>query len=292
MTLFPSKAHLVRNSKFSRGTPSNLHVAGGKKGVAGGSVMPVLHSEVTCPICNGKHFPAKCKASVQPNQIVALLRKKNYCSNCLKLGHDAEKCTVTITCFNCKGDHHRVLCPNTVATFAVNQLLISGSRAILPTGHVKLVNQENQCTARFLLDSGAERTFITAECAAKLNLKPMGTEKFLLHVFEEEAKLANFTNVTFEVQLPRGENLTFNALVSSKITGKEFPLLSEEIRNTLREPAEHRDGPARLGILFNAADAFRIIQNVVRVSEGCTVLETIFGSIPVREYGRSSIARN
>lgn len=175
---------------------------------------------------------------------IGRLRKKKYCTTCLRTGHEPEACPSNPTCYNCKGTHHRVLCTNSVASLT---MMGSKSEIILPSGHVKFEANSTDIWARFLLDCGAERTFISTEYARKLNLKTLGYEKFFLHSFGSEPKLTKCRMVEFDLCTRDGREMKFSALVIPQTAKKASPLLPS-IRKFLKAPAERINGPEEISI--------------------------------------------
>ncbi|XP_003742241.1 uncharacterized protein LOC100902447 [Galendromus occidentalis] len=233
-------------------------------------------------ILQGASCPAKCKAELSIELKNKKLARAGFCSKCLRSGHLEDKCSSQIQCIKCKGDHHGSLCPN-VRSAVVAQS--NQAETLAAVGHLMLLGPDGSQRVRFLLDSGANTTFITEEYAELLNLEVVGSDKFLLHRFGEQVSQSSECRIVrFGVLTSDNRALQFTALVVPEISNLEPKPLSGEIRARLQNPSDHPKGPRKLGILFSFSDMVQIIKGgFKKLTESVSYLDTIFGQVPVSE---------
>ncbi|XP_065081187.1 uncharacterized protein LOC135703790 [Ochlerotatus camptorhynchus] len=67
--------------------------------------------ELRCDFCSSNHFTYKCPSfkNLSISQRFALVREKNICFNCLRVGHRSTECNSNKTCFKCQKKHHTML---------------------------------------------------------------------------------------------------------------------------------------------------------------------------------------
>ena len=69
-------------------------------------------TKFSCPFCNQKHYPDKCKNVTDPARRKAILMEKKRCFVCTREGHAAgsPKCSAKRMCMTCGGKHHTSIC--------------------------------------------------------------------------------------------------------------------------------------------------------------------------------------
>ena len=138
----------------------------------------------------------------------AILRRHGRCFICLDNGHIAKNCTSEYVCKKCKrGQHHISICEADAAgKHNENDKLVEGGNSTTDkdsssfTGHTGCENKgillqtalADICSAdttevkhytRVLLDSGSQRSYISAKARNTLQLKTLRTEKVIIKTF-------------------------------------------------------------------------------------------------------------
>ena len=69
-------------------------------------------TKFSCPFCNQKHYPDKCRNVTDPARRKAILMEKKRCFVCTREGHSAgsPKCSAKRMCMSCGGKHHTSIC--------------------------------------------------------------------------------------------------------------------------------------------------------------------------------------
>ena len=156
--------------------------------------------KILCIFCEKPHGSDKCgrAQSMSLQEKIQMVKNKNGCLSCLKRNHWAKSCKAFIRCPICSHKHEVLMCPelpkhqsektsgaksdhkevqNVVANFA-------GSTTVyLGTFRTTLVNGNKRIEVRALLDSGAQRSYLSSRAAAKLQIKPQGAEKICHSLF-------------------------------------------------------------------------------------------------------------
>ena len=140
-----------------------------------------------CIFCEGQHASYQCvKAkSMELSLKRRLVREKNACWNCLRVGHQVKECNTKVKCRICKFRHNTLLhskkeegnkdnddakseksvdgTPNFSGTSVVNQ------EVMLMTVKAEIVAEDGTRTeVRCLFDNGSEKTFLSAAIAKKI----------------------------------------------------------------------------------------------------------------------------
>ena len=195
-----------------------------------------------CILCNGAHFNDQCKQFSSTEDRRRRLHELGRCYICLRSGHIAGKCPSSSRqkCYHCQavGKHNRTICPNRTAkprvhsrqqkpvnsslsadantttenttTTSVEQTTVTSTdshlhnqRILLQTASISLVARDGSpVTARALLDSGSNRTYITNRLQEQLQLAPTTRETITVFTFGTNkpqrisAAVVNVTAVT------------------------------------------------------------------------------------------------
>lgn len=178
-----------------------------------------------CPICKNSHIIYHCTEFMSLSSSKKLERAKNaqLCLNCLKTGHNNKNCRHTTCCKTCEGRHHTLLHinyqganlprevtshstltpiePSTSVTNCSFSNVPAPTQVILSTALINVYDQYNNIhTARALLDSGSQSSFISKEFYNKLGLS----------ADEVNWKVSGITNISCKL----------DKLCSLKITSK------------------------------------------------------------------------
>ena len=164
-----------------------------------------------------------------------LVYTSKLCFNCLGEGHMTKDCPSTSTCKKCHKNHNTWLHADKVdnsksKTMQETNLHHSSVKfysVLLPTAVIPVVASDGsiiQCRA--LLDSGAQLSMITEECAQNLKLKRTPISIQLNGIVS--SKFVSTSSVDFEIRPTHFQKLDVKALVRPKLT--EF-LPSQSITN-------------------------------------------------------------
>ncbi|KAK9680383.1 putative peptidase (DUF1758) [Popillia japonica] len=143
---------------------------------------------VSCFYCNDAHYIFYCKKFLSLNTSERLsegLQDLNLCINCLRKGHNANKCK-SRGCKTCSKRHNSILHfisdeepiaaaeqtqTNALANYCTHTL---NTFSLLSTAIIHIFDSRNvPIKARCLLDSGSQSNFITQDLVRKLNLNPI-----------------------------------------------------------------------------------------------------------------------
>lgn len=155
-------------------------------------------SSLGCLFCKGEHRLYECSAfkSKSADDRMSFVSSVKLCHNCLRTGHSARRCRLPGGCRTCKHRHnsllHESLCkkeevPNAEA---VSMSAFSSSQVLLCTAEVYLFNPTNNknMTARALLDSGSQSSFITERVMQHLQLIPQPSNTKIVGIGDTSLK--------------------------------------------------------------------------------------------------------
>ena len=187
-------------------TTSALHV--GNKGR-----FQAKASGPFCTFCQGNHASNSCTKVTDPQVRMKLIKGKRKCFVCLKPVHISRMCQSNIECFQCQKRHHVGLCgafdktSSTSNPTQANEPPVQPNRGyqnqtsthvghvsqnnciLLQTARAKVSSPRNETIAsdvRILLDSGAQKTYITDKLAQSLNLPIVGKDKIVIKTFGDD----------------------------------------------------------------------------------------------------------
>ena len=232
-----------------------------------------------CLICKAEHFTARCKKDLPIERKKSNIEKANACTKCLRRNHLATQSNRELQCHHCKGEHYGVLCPTKVTVTVCQH-----GDSLLPTGHVRVLSTSGeQEMARFLMDTGSQRSFITEKLAEKLNLVPSSFEWVTIYSFgsEKQAIPQRLASVLFKIVTPQGF-LEFMALVTPTITANDPPKIPKSLRESTSETfSEREDGPSHIDILLGASDVMKLLKDPFKKLGHYTILSSKVGHVVV-----------
>ncbi|XP_065197167.1 uncharacterized protein LOC135828673 [Sycon ciliatum] len=168
-----------------------------------------------CHFCKESHFSDECLKYRTVEQRKE--RVKDQCFRCFRKEHSARDCTITRKCYYCSGPHHRSLCVTKFgqATSALNvhaEPFSPDTALISPEGNVNLQTALTEARhnsfvkpARLLFDTGASRSYITADLRSALDLPTVATESMSTATFGAcSRKHQTLDVVEVEVRLSNG----------------------------------------------------------------------------------------
>uniref|UniRef100_A0A8D8M962 Peptidase aspartic putative domain-containing protein n=1 Tax=Cacopsylla melanoneura TaxID=428564 RepID=A0A8D8M962_9HEMI len=189
---------------------------------------------VLCTICKETHSIYFCPKfqEMSIEQRIEHAKQSNLCYNCLKVGHNKDKCFSKNNCKVCNERHNSLLhrygptpspqleqAPSASATVGVCNKQLK-NLAVLPTA-VIMVRCENgeMLPARVLLDSGSKLNFISEELVQQLKLKKRRNPHSLSGIGDK------LSSANFSVEC------SILSRISSYQTAGEFLVLEKITRN-------------------------------------------------------------
>ncbi|XP_060665574.1 uncharacterized protein LOC132797817 [Drosophila nasuta] len=145
----------------------------------------------SCDLCSKENHPVRvCPRFLQMsvNERTTYIKQKSLCLNCFARGHQLRECTSAHNCFTCKGRHNTLLhrgdsahngassssniqsTPNPTATNVQNFFANNAQNVLLGTAVINVCHLGTTYTARALLDSGSEATFISERLFQRIKL--------------------------------------------------------------------------------------------------------------------------
>uniref|UniRef100_A0A2A4JL65 Uncharacterized protein n=1 Tax=Heliothis virescens TaxID=7102 RepID=A0A2A4JL65_HELVI len=144
-----------------------------------------------CVICSLNHFVYECPKFKQMNydDRMCEVKRLKLCTKCLRSGHNSYQCRLKGSCKICKGKHNTLIhkdhmntCleqntnsqPNEPVTLSATTM----THTLLCTAQVEIVNEVNnkKVTARALLDTGSQSSFLTKAMREKLGFSRNSSE--------------------------------------------------------------------------------------------------------------------
>ncbi|XP_055584724.1 uncharacterized protein LOC129737588 [Uranotaenia lowii] len=289
----------------SNGQPECSATASAKKSTS----RPPLVSHSTqfnyrqCVACSDHHPLYQCSVfSKMTSEDKEKLVRRQLCRNCLRKGHASRNCSSKNTCRKCRGRHHSQLCSedhshqerikqrvestSTTDTGAASEAASTSlsaaihnpgagrhsNKVILATAVITLVDDHgNSHTARALLDSGSECSFITESFSQrfqsrreKVHLSISGIGQSSTHARLKlrttvRSRITRFSTIVELLVLPK---LTLNLpSTTMDISSWSFP---EGIQ--LADPAFYQANP--IDVVLGAEIFFDVFKPSGRISLG------------------------
>ena len=214
----------------------------------------------TCLFCKGEHSPNDCTVVTDKEKRHSIVRDARVCFNCLNR-HSVTKCKSWNRCKVCHRKHHTSLCRNVEApptaplteSAAANK--VTGAPAtdkttlpsvsslhigdankhtptLLKTAVAPIGSQNNQISAHILFDEGSQRSFITSEVAAKLDLKPETQETISLSTFGgNTSSVKRVDTATVYLGTIQGETIPIPAIVVPTIAAPVTAYTGTNVRD-------------------------------------------------------------
>ncbi|XP_073831801.1 uncharacterized protein [Musca autumnalis] len=213
-------------------------------------------SKRLCFACSEDHFLKSCPKFLKMNQSdrFVVVKRNNLCLNCFSSNHKLNQCASQMSCSKCNMKHHTLLhrepqMSNTITDVDVQpstseQARLSSSntgsniqncfantrrQVLLGTAIVNIYFNGEVFTARALIDSGSQATFITEKLQRRLNLPVKRVNARISGLNDALAGSAN-KQCEFCLQSPHSDsfNVKVSALVLPVLTGR-LPSLSLDI---------------------------------------------------------------
>ncbi|XP_047037745.1 uncharacterized protein LOC124642965 [Helicoverpa zea] len=133
-----------------------------------------------CLVCKEIHPLYLCDKfkGMTVDERLGEITKFNLCKNCFRSGHNAYQCRLKAMCRTCKKKHNTLVHvtqtenseqPST-SSLPVSLSVVSSDQVLLSTALIQVVKDKKTYTARALLDTGSQSSFITESLKEKLGL--------------------------------------------------------------------------------------------------------------------------
>ena len=242
-------------------TDSQRSTASFHVGFKNNSNTPTPKRNPVCAFCKGPHPSHSCTTFTEYQARIDLVKRENLCFNCLG-HHKVSRCTSKFRCKKCKKRHHTSLCdseppkpdegrsanhsgaPTGVPTVPITttaNLHTSTSESnhphnsttcLLKTAVAPVIAGHIREQANILFDEGAQRSFISAEMAARLCLQPTTTQGMALASFgANTASYQELGAVTVEIETITGDRIPMSVLVIPSIAAPIQSSINTSVRN-------------------------------------------------------------
>ena len=213
----------------------------------------------SCVYCKGPHPSHSCEIVTDYQRRLDIVKKGKLCYNCLA-HHKVSQCTSKFRCKRCKRKHHTSLCDGGALksnessetsksserekndqkvgdqqTSVVHTALTPASHpgslcnstvCLLKTAIAPIIAGDVRKQANILFDEGAQRSFISAEMAAELNIIPTTTEGLALASFGTDSTAHHqLAAATVKLETNSGELIPVSVLI--------VPSIAAPIQNTV-----------------------------------------------------------
>lgn len=242
-----------------------------------------------CEICNDSHRLYECLKFKEMNidDRSNVITKLQLCKNCFRGGHRSFQCNLKSCCRVCKKKHNTLLhrdavntdkSPPLISSPPVSLSVVSANQVLLCTALVDIVYNNNIYTARALLDTGSQSSFITSNLKGKLGLNGNSINSInICGINNVSCNISESVYLKITSRVSSYE-LEVNCLIIPKITGL---LPNSQIdTNDLNLPTgiELADPtfccPAEIDILLGANVYWNIIKsNIIKLGVNKPVLQ-------------------
>ncbi|CAL8069059.1 unnamed protein product [Orchesella dallaii] len=273
--------------------------------------------ETGCIFCGSNHNSDKCgKADKIPlGKKKQIVRRKRACFTCLQQGHGAKQCNVFTKCMCCNKKHSTVMCPELphhhrdqrssseekdekkedpdpaqTSSFG-NQ--VESPEVLLQTLVVKVIGRMKTVSARALIDSGSQKSYVTESLAEEVGLHVLGSETVTHQLFGGEQSVKQHRRYKVYLQGTHGKfNCNFDVSDMPKICG---PVNSIPKGSWLMELAQNQidvsdvESGREIHVLIGADVAGKLMTGKkMELSCGPVAVETLLGWTLMGKLPRAS----
>ena len=248
-------------------------------------------TSVHCPICSYQHRVFQCdrfkKMSLTERRNLAYSSK--LCFNCLGDGHMTRDCSSKSTCEKCQKKHNTPLHPEMVDTrktvpinqnTALHQSTSQFDTVVLPTAIIPVIASDcSILKCRALLDSGAQLSMMTEDCAQRLQLKRTPASMRLNGIVSSQ----NISSIViFKIQTPCVPTFEVKALVRPNLS-QFLPTHSFKVKGCFQSRSINLADPefmeSRQIDLILGSDVYEhvVLDGKLQEDNGLHLRNTIFG---------------
>ena len=227
--------------------------------------------------------------------------------------HEVIDCRSKYNCRICHRKHHTSICKkNTTHQLKdkdnTETTMLSASQetstVLLKTAVAQVISVNNTTEANILFDEGAQRSFITADLATKLNVQKEGSENLNIVSFGNKTSgIRNLDKTTVQLKANNGEIIPIKVLIVPSIAS---PLQSQSRKITqglhylhglsLAHPVTDAES-FELTLLIAADFYWNIVQDKEMLGNGSTVVSSklgylLSGPVPVKNNNQSTLIMN
>ena len=284
---------------------------------------------ITCTYCGKGHTSATCGTVTDVSARKEVLRKEGRCYVCLRKNHVVRECRSTLSCKKCRGRHHVSICsrnssqgrrpsqqppPNppaetptshetptdhgqsTIATYAG-----SLNSVLLQTARLHLFNPSSEtlsATARAILDTGSQRTYITRRIRDVLKLPAVRTESVRISTFgSSESRDASCDVVQLALVTRNDGMMEMTALVvpciCSSLTAQPTCFYDHLSGLDLADGASEDSDVLDIDVLIGSDLYWELVTgNIVRGESGPTAIQTKVGWVLSGPTDQQDVAVN
>ncbi|KAE9547693.1 hypothetical protein FO519_009095 [Halicephalobus sp. NKZ332] len=282
-----------RNQEFSPGNKQIKGIWTSSKTMERPRSYPPKKVDINnCPFCHQEHRAEECTVMVTPQERAAIIKRSGKCYNCLQEGHQYQKCEEH-TCSRCNKKHHIALCLRTEkkVTFedqrsSVMSSLIDKEKDPKATGlmtaRVEVQNPEKQIKfkAVVLMDTGAERSYISNKLAGLLKLK--SNVKELVSVEAFGGRNENYESEVVEVEIQTNEG-PVKILMNKVRTIINSPVEISQIEGVKKEDKKKDDKKEKIDLLIGGFDVWKFVKNGTEVEPGKVLIESSVGNFVLKK---------
>ncbi|XP_065180252.1 uncharacterized protein LOC135810689 [Sycon ciliatum] len=287
---FPNKGPEEKavSASFTHGSPS--------ESTATASALFTAATPGRCAYCNQDHTMNNCHVITDTGRRKELLKSKGRCFNCAKPNHLSRACSSKARCTFCEGKHHSSICDSQRDMSGARQnherhdvALFCGDSTqvvLLQTAKATICRPDKpkQCiTARVILDSGSQRSFVREDICTQLKLQSKCQETVVVQPFGSTGGSPQVRAVVMVCLKLRDGQLTVPMLSVPHISPPvqtQYPSKAAAAFPQFKglELADDCAGDATVDILIGADFYWQVVSGkVVRGDAGPVALSTRLG---------------
>ena len=250
-------------------------------------------SPFSCLFCKKPHKSQNCRIVSDIRTRKNIVRTSKRCFVCLKGSHLAKDCSSKIKCFKCSKRHRITLCDSEGSGHSSNSFCVmniagvnDNTNILLQIAKVKVQSCENSCvnSARVLVDSCSQSSYITPPLRNRLKLKIVSTRKISIQAFGNKCSRNVLEKVNLRISALDGSEICVTCFAkeicaplnnqNTNLAKQNFP----HIKNVLLAVSNPNNESLSIDILFGADYYWSIINNqFIKSKEGPIALDTKVG---------------
>ena len=276
-------------------------------------------SPLSCYYCGEQHLSTSCRKVTNPEARKQILLKAGRCFVCLRKGHVSRDCRSPLKCTTCHGRHHVTICDSArrpcpassdssasshqsqqprTPTSAVNRPATNTSTlsmyvdartpVLLQTATTMVYNKSRPAVplkARLILDSGSQKSYISADLRTKLKLPSEQSTTLSIKTFGaqyEKTQICDAVELGLKTKLGSDLELTLYVVpfICEPLSGQPTDIAVERFRYLsgldLADPDDTENLP--ISILIGADYYWKVVTGkIIHGRVGPTAVQTKFG---------------
>ena len=276
-------------------------------------------SPLSCYYCGEQHLSTSCRKVTNPEARKQILLKAGRCFVCLRKGHVSRDCRSPLKCTTCHGRHHVTICdrarrpspassdpsmsshqsqqPRT-PTSAVNRpgtntstlsMYVDARTPVLLQTATTMVYKKSRpavpLKARLILDSGSQKSYISADLRSKLKLPSEQSTTLSIKTFgaqHEKTQICDAVELGLKTKLGSDLELTLYVVpfICEPLSGQPTNIAVERFRYLsgldLADPDDTEN--LSISILIGADYYWKVVTGkIIHGRVGPTAVQTKFG---------------